>query len=195
MMICIEGIIIPADWDEKGKVVDLAIATADEKEYLITDKDQVARLKPLLRQKVEIRGILRTKAGRGIIKVKRFRKLKSQVEHTTNLPLKAASTTCTMEERKMKKNMKKILLGILIIGLTVFLSGIAPAESEVSVSGVINEDGQLVDDDGMTYDIAENDEGNEIMEMVGQKITVKGTVMEAEGTKIITVSSFKIIEE
>ena len=96
----------------------------------------------------------------------------------------------------MKKNMKKIFLGILIIGLTVFLSGIAVAESEVSISGVVNEDGQLVDDAGMTYDIAENDEGNEVMDMVGLKVNVKGTVMEAEGTKIITISSFfKIIEE
>ncbi|MGD8880498.1 MAG: hypothetical protein PVI82_01325 [Desulfobacterales bacterium] len=95
----------------------------------------------------------------------------------------------------MKKTIKNIFLGILIIGLTVFLSGIAVAESEVNVSGVINEDGQLVDDEGMTYDIAENDEGNEVMEMIGYKVTVKGTVMEAEGTKIITISSFEIIEE
>jgi hypothetical protein len=100
-----------------------------------------------------------------------------------------------MEERKMGKNMKKIFLGILIIGLTVFLSGIAIAGAEVSISGVISEDGQLVDDDGMAYDIVDNDEGNEVMEMVGHKVAVKGTVMETEGTKIITISSFKIIEE
>ena len=48
----------------------------------------------------------------------------------------------------MKKNMKKIFIGILVIGLTVFISGIAAAGSEVSISGVINEDGQLVDDGG-----------------------------------------------
>ena len=95
----------------------------------------------------------------------------------------------------MEKNMKKIFLGILIIGLTVFLSGIAIAGAEVSISGVINEDGQLVDDDGMAYDIAESEEGDQIMEMVGSKVSVKGTVMEAEGTKIITVTTFKIIEE
>lgn len=100
-----------------------------------------------------------------------------------------------MEEFKMKRNMKRIFLGILIIGLTVFISGIAVAGSQVSLSGVINEDGQLVDEGGMAYDIADNDEGNEVMEMVGFKVTVKGTVMEAEGTKIITISSFKIIEE
>ncbi len=95
----------------------------------------------------------------------------------------------------MGKNMKKIFLGILIIGLTVFFSGIAIADAEVSISGVISEDGQLVDNDGMTYDIADNDEGNEVMEMTGQKVAVRGTVMETEGTKIITISSFKIIEE
>jgi len=49
--------------------------------------------------------------------------------------------------------------------------------------------------DGMAYDIAENEEGSEIMEMVGQKIAVKGTVMEAEGTKIITVTEFKLLDE
>ena len=71
-MICVEGIIIPANWDNKGNVVDLAIATRDEKEYLITDKDQVARLKPLLRQEVEIMGILQTLGGKSIIQVKKF---------------------------------------------------------------------------------------------------------------------------
>jgi len=77
-MICLEGIIIPASWDNKGNVIDLAIATRDEEEYLITDKDQVAQLKPLLRQEVEITGILRTQEGKRIIRVKRFSKLKNQ---------------------------------------------------------------------------------------------------------------------
>ena len=95
----------------------------------------------------------------------------------------------------MAKNMKKIFLGILIIGLSVFISGIAVAGSQVSISGVINENGQLVNDDGMTFDIADNDEGNEVMEMVGQKVAVKGTLMESEGTKIITITEFKLLEE
>lgn len=95
----------------------------------------------------------------------------------------------------MKKNIKQIFIGISIISLTVFLSEIAMAGSEVSISGIINEDGQLVDDDGVTYDISENDEGNEVMEMVGQKVTLNGTVVDADGTKLITISTFKILEE
>ena len=78
-MICVEGIIIPAGWDNNGNVVNLAIATRNEEEYLITDKDQVAKLKPLLRQEVEITGILRTQQGKRIIRVKRFNPLKNQV--------------------------------------------------------------------------------------------------------------------
>ena len=78
MMISIEGLIIPASWDKKGNVVDLAIATRDEKEYLITDKDQVARLKQLLRQEVEIKGILQTKEGKKIINVKKFSRIESR---------------------------------------------------------------------------------------------------------------------
>ena len=75
--ISVEGIIIPANWDNKGNVVGLAIATRDEEEYLITDKDQMARLKPLLRQEVAITGILQIKKGRNIINVKRFSKLQA----------------------------------------------------------------------------------------------------------------------
>jgi hypothetical protein len=40
---------------------------------------QVARLKSFLRQEVKIKGILRTKEGKKIIKVKKFSKLKNQV--------------------------------------------------------------------------------------------------------------------
>ena len=77
-MICVEGIIIPANWDNKGNVVDLVLAARDEEEYLIRDKDQVARLKSFLRQEVKIKGILRTQEGKKIIKVKKISKLKKQ---------------------------------------------------------------------------------------------------------------------
>lgn len=78
MMICIEGLLIPAGWDNKGKVIDLAIATQNEQEYLITDKDQVKRLKLFLRQEVEIKGILQTKEGKRFIQVKKFSKLETK---------------------------------------------------------------------------------------------------------------------
>jgi len=57
-MICIEGILIPSDWDDDGKVIGLTIATADEREYRIADRDQVTRLTPFLRKRVLIKGTL-----------------------------------------------------------------------------------------------------------------------------------------
>jgi hypothetical protein len=90
--------------------------------------------------------------------------------------------------------MQKIFSGILIIGFIALLAGMAAAADEVSITGTINGDSQLVDDSGTAYDIGDNEKGNEVMELVGKKVSVKGTVMEAEGTKIITITAFDVIE-
>jgi hypothetical protein len=94
----------------------------------------------------------------------------------------------------MIKSTRKILLGILTIGFIALLAGIAAAGEEVSITGTINDDMQLVADSGITYDIGDNEKGNEVMDLVGKKVSVKGTVMEAEGTKIITITAFDVIE-
>ena len=94
----------------------------------------------------------------------------------------------------MSKKTKKIVTGILIIGFIALLAGIAAAADEVSITGTVNEDSQLVADSGTVYDIGDTEKGNEVMELVGKKVSVKGTVMEAEGTKIITITAFDVIE-
>jgi pyruvoyl-dependent arginine decarboxylase (PvlArgDC) len=71
-MISVEGIIIPSQWDKQGNIVELAIATRNEEEYLIADKDQVTKLKPLLRKEAQVRGILQTKDGKKLIHVTEF---------------------------------------------------------------------------------------------------------------------------
>ena len=72
-MISIEGIIIPSRWDKQGNIVELAIATRNEEEYLIADENQVTKLKPLLRKEAHVRGILQTKDGKKVIDVTEFR--------------------------------------------------------------------------------------------------------------------------
>ena len=71
-MICVEGIIIPSQWDKQGNVVGLAIATRNEEEYLVADEEQVTKLKPLLRKEAQVRGILHTKDGKKVINVTEF---------------------------------------------------------------------------------------------------------------------------
>lgn len=94
----------------------------------------------------------------------------------------------------MIPNTKKMVLGLLIIGVMVLLAGWVAAGEEVSISGTINDDFQLVADSGITYDIGDNEKGNEVMELVGKKVSVKGTVVEGDGTKIITINSFNVIK-
>ncbi|MBT8371714.1 MAG: hypothetical protein KJO34_12185 [Deltaproteobacteria bacterium] len=91
--------------------------------------------------------------------------------------------------------MKKAILWILVIGLAALISGIAVAGSEINITGAINEDGELVDDSGNAYEIADTEQGNEVMDMVGKKVSVKGTVMEEEGTRTISITSFDVIEQ
>lgn len=87
-----------------------------------------------------------------------------------------------------------MVLRILTFGIIALFAGMAMAGQEVSITGTINDDMQLVADSGITYDIGDNEKGNEVMDLVGKKVSVKGTVMEAEGTKIITITAFDVIE-
>ena len=94
----------------------------------------------------------------------------------------------------MKKNIRKLILGILVLGLALSVAGIAAAGDEVSITGTINEDSQLVDSSGNSYDIADTEQGYEVMEMTGKKVSVKGTVMEQDGSKTISITSFEVVK-
>lgn len=89
------------------------------------------------------------------------------------------------------KNMTWI--GLMAVIALVFATGFAMAADPVTIQGQVNEDSQLVDDNGEVYDIADTtDEGMQVMELVGEKIEVRGTLTEDEGVKEITVESFNI---
>jgi len=63
------------------------------------------------------------------------------------------------------------------------------------ITGTINDNQQLVDKDGQAFSISDNEQGKELLTHAGEKVEVKGTVMESEGTKKIDVSSYKVIKE
>ncbi|MEE4264754.1 MAG: hypothetical protein V2I56_18870 [Desulfobacteraceae bacterium] len=72
-MLNVKGILIPVNWDKKGNVVSVAIATDDENEYLIEDEELSVKLKGRLRQVVEASGIVKRAGGKNIIKIKQWR--------------------------------------------------------------------------------------------------------------------------
>ena len=72
----IRGIIVPVDWDPAGNVIKAAIFTGDEDEYFIEINKESQQLFYLLRQEVEVRGVMRKEAGSKIISVENFRETK-----------------------------------------------------------------------------------------------------------------------
>ena len=90
--------------------------------------------------------------------------------------------------------MKKMtIVTVLSVFVLVFAFGVGIAAEPVTIQGQVNEDSQLVDENGEIYNIADtNEEGMQVMELIGEKIEVRGTVAEDEGAKEITIESFSI---
>ena len=90
--------------------------------------------------------------------------------------------------------MKKLaIISLLAVFALVFATGVGLAADTVTIQGQVNQDNQLVDQDGTVYKIAETEEGMKVMDMVGEKVEVKGTVQEDMGEKQITIESFNVL--
>jgi len=89
---------------------------------------------------------------------------------------------------------RKALISLLAVIALVFATGVAMAADAVTIQGQVNEENQLVDQDGNVYQIADTEEGMKVMDMVGEKVEIKGTVQEDMGEKEITVESFSVLK-
>ena len=98
----------------------------------------------------------------------------------------------------MKRNALYMVIGLT---LTLLLAGTGWAASaatseEVQLTGTILQGGLLVDDQGQEYQMAKDGASLELEGQVGQKIEVKGTVMEdADGKKVIKINDYKVVKE
>ena len=98
----------------------------------------------------------------------------------------------------MKRTICLVVCALFMVGM---MSGVAlsgdkkAAESEVVITGTIDDANQLVDKEGQVFSIADTKEGRELVTNIGKKVEVKGTVMESEGQKQISVSAYKVIEK
>jgi ribosomal protein L4 len=98
---------------------------------------------------------------------------------------------------------RTICLVVCALFVVVMMSGVAfSAEKNVAkqgqemmITGSINNANQIVAKDGQIFDVADTQEGKELLSHVGMKVHVKGTVLENEGKKQISVSAYEIIKE
>ena len=68
----IQGLIIPSAWDKEGNVLAVTISTFDEDEYLVERDEKGKQLIGLLREEVEVNGVVGIKDGVKTIKVKEY---------------------------------------------------------------------------------------------------------------------------
>jgi hypothetical protein len=101
----------------------------------------------------------------------------------------------TFNFKKGRRNMKRaFVIGLLAVMLVGFAFGAGLASEPVVIQGQVTEDNQLMDDAGNVFDIADTEAGNEVIENVGQKVEIEGTLMEDNGVKVISVDAFRILE-
>jgi hypothetical protein len=95
------------------------------------------------------------------------------------------------------KKMKKTALRILVVSVLVLMlaAPVLAVEKEMTVIGEVNNDYQIVTDQGVAYEVEDTDMGNELLNHVGKKVEVTGTVTEEDEVQTIKVASYVILED
>ncbi len=89
----------------------------------------------------------------------------------------------------------KVKTVVLLAAVLLAVWGLGTAlAGEVTITGEVNGDYQIVADNGDVYDVAEDEKGDDLVANVGKKVEVQGTLMEEDGSKTLKVVSFKVIE-
>ncbi len=98
--------------------------------------------------------------------------------------------------------MKKVTtIALVVLMVAVSLVGTACAaetqspQEDVILKGSVDANNRFIDESGQAYEMAVNDQAAKIMDQPGQKIEIKGTVMEKEGVKTVVVKEFIALPE
>ena len=89
----------------------------------------------------------------------------------------------------------KILLAACILLIVVFVFWTDALAGQVTIKGTVNEEAQIVADDGEIYQVADTELGSEVVTLVGARVLVMGTVGETEGKKVVTVTAYQVLDE
>lgn len=86
----------------------------------------------------------------------------------------------------------------LLVGTMLWLlpGRLAAADGRVTILATVTDGYQLVGDDGQPYEVENTSKGNDlVLNYIGRKVEVVGTVVDEIDYKVITVETFRILEE
>jgi len=95
----------------------------------------------------------------------------------------------------MKTNRKGLALLLCVLFVLFVIAVPALAGEQATILGTVTASYQIVTEDQQVYDVAENEKGDEVVELIDRKVKVIGTVEEKNDVKVITVTSYEVIEE
>ena len=70
-----------------------------------------------------------------------------------------------------------------------------PKARTITVTGIINEDYQLVTAQGVVYEIAETEAGDVMVQYIGEEVMAKGTELRVDDQRVLSVVSFEFVEK
>lgn len=93
------------------------------------------------------------------------------------------------------KTRNKHLIVLCVLLAAMFAVAPVLAGGSATLTGEVSESNEIITDDGTVYTIAATEKGDELAAMVGETVTATGTIQEAEGEKVITVTAFTVMEK
>lgn len=95
----------------------------------------------------------------------------------------------------MKRKRDFVLSGLCLMVIVALTSGVAMAKGTMTIAGTVNDDYQIVADDGQVYEGGQNEKGDEVVDLAGKRVKATGMVEESEGQKTINIISYEVVEE
>ncbi len=85
-----------------------------------------------------------------------------------------------------------MVLSMLFCGFAV--SEEMQTEKQITISGTVNASNQLIDENGQAFNLADTEEGMKVKAMIGQRVQIKGTLLEEKGSSLVRISEYTILQ-
>ena len=95
----------------------------------------------------------------------------------------------------MKGKIRFMAMILTVVIMSFAVLSLQAAAAEVKITGVVTDDYQILTDEGTVYDVADTEVGNEMLGHVSRKVEIVATVGGDEEIKVLTVLSFKVLED
>lgn len=94
----------------------------------------------------------------------------------------------------MTKRSRLFALGFAYLVAACFLATTVSAET-VTVVGTVNDNFQIMQENGTTYEVVDTELGADVLSRTGTKVKVTGEITVEEDIKTIEVTSYTVLEE